>query len=78
MLACSLAKSALVSANTRPTSASVLIIAGRLNVASFVVFTSPWLVLASSSTVHCIKPVPVVGHQAGRQSETGKQAAPGF
>ena len=58
MLACSLAKSALVSDNTRPTSASVLTITGRLNVTSSVVVTSPWLVFASSRTVHCIKAVP--------------------
>jgi len=58
MLACSLAKCALVSDNTKPTSASVLTTPGRLNVTSSVVVTSPALVLASSRTVHCIKPVP--------------------
>jgi len=51
----------LVSDNTRPTSAGVPIIAGRLNVAS-----SPALVLASSRTVHCITPAAlVVRHQTG-------------
>ena len=44
MLACSLANSVLVSASTRPTSASVLTIAGRLNVTSSVDFTSLALV----------------------------------
>ena len=58
MLACSLASSGLVSDNTRPASASVLTTAGRLNVTSSVVVTSPRLVLASSRTVHCIMPVP--------------------
>ena len=58
MLACSLAKSALVPDDTRPTSASVLTTLGRLNVTSSVVVTSPWLVFASSRTVHCIKSVP--------------------
>jgi len=36
----------------------VLTTTGRLNVTSAVVVTSPALVLASSRTVHCIKPVP--------------------
>ncbi len=66
MLACSLASSVLVSDNTRPISASVPIIAGRLNVASSVVVTSPELVLASSRTVYCITPATlVVRHQTG-------------
>ena len=47
MLACSLAKSALLSSSMRPTSASVLTTAGRLNVTSSVVFTSPAEALAS-------------------------------
>jgi len=62
MLACSV----LVSDNTRPISASVPIIAGRLNVASSVVVTSPELVLVSSRTVYCITPAAlVVRHQTG-------------
>jgi len=42
------------------------VIAGRLNVASSVVVTSPELVLASGRTVHCITPAAlVVRHQTG-------------
>jgi len=78
MLACSLAKSVLLSASMRPTSASVLIIAGRLNVTSSVVFTSPALVLASSRTVHCIKPAPVVRHQPGRSARDRQATCPRF
>jgi len=79
MLACSLASSALVSDNTRPTSASVLTTAGQLNVTSSVVVTSPWLVLASSRTVHCIKPVsPWSDLNQADQTTFGKPPAPGF
>jgi hypothetical protein len=77
-LACSLANSALVSDNIRPTSASVLTTAGRLNVTSSVVVTSPWLVLASSRTVHCITPVPVVRHQPGRSARDRQAIRPRF
>ncbi len=79
MLTCSLANSAFVSDNTRPTSASVLTTPGRLTVASCVVVTSPWLVLASSRTVHCITPAVLMsGISQADQSAKGKQAAPGF
>ncbi len=78
MLTCSLAKSVLVSASNRPTSASVLTTPGRLNVASSVVFTLSWLVLASSRTVHCIKPAPVVRHQPGRSGHDRQAACPRF
>jgi len=48
----------------RPTSASVLITAGRLIVTNSVVVTSPALVVISSRTVHCITPAAlVVRHQ---------------
>jgi len=78
MLACSLAKSVLLSSSRRPISASVLIIAGRLNVTSSVVFTSPWLVFASSRTVHCIKPALVVRHQPGRSDRDEQATCPRF
>jgi len=66
MLACSLDSSVLVSASIRPTSASVLTTPGLLNATNSVVLTSPALVLASSRTVHCIKPFALmVRHQPG-------------
>ncbi len=78
MLACSLARSVLVSDSTKPTSASVLTTAGRLNVTSSVVI-SPALVLASDRTVHCITlAAPWSGISQALQPEMGKQAAPGF
>jgi len=42
-----------------------------------VVFASVWLALASSRTVHCIRPTFVVRHQPGRPARR-RQAAPGF
>jgi len=79
MLACSLANSALVSDNIRPTSASVLIIAGRLSVTSSVVVTSPALVLASSRTVHCITPAALmVKHQPHRSARQRQAGCPRF
>ena len=60
MLVCSLAESAFVSDSTRPTSASVLSITGRLNLTNSVVVTPPSLVLASNHTVHCITPAALM------------------
>lgn len=42
------------------------------------VFTPPALVVASSSTVHCIKPVPVVRRQPGRLARDGQAGCSKF
>jgi len=79
MLACSLARSVLLSASTRPISASVPTTPGRLNLTSSVVFTSPALVRASSRTVHCITPAAlVVRRQPGQSARDGQVACPKF
>ena len=63
-------------ASTRPISASVLTTPGRLSVTSSVVFTSPWLVFASSRTVHCIQPAPVVRRQPGPSAQNRQARCP--
>src|SRR5688572_19483455 len=78
MLACSAARSALVSASVRPISASPPVTIGRSNLANSVVFTSPWSVLASSRTVHRITPALVARHQAGRSPRDRQTACPRF
>ena len=80
MLACSLAKNVLVPASRRPISASVLIIAGRLNLTSSVVFTSPALVLVPSRTAHSITPAALIvrnqPHRSARQGQAGCRSSP--
>lgn len=75
----SLAKSVSLSASMRPTSVSVLIIAGQLNVTNAVVFTSPALVVASSRTVQCITPaVLMLRHQPGLANRDDQATRPRF
>lgn len=75
MLACSLANSVLVSASIGPISASVLTTAGRLNVTSSVVLTSPSLVFAFNRTVHCITPVALMVRRQPGRSARDRQAS---
>src|SRR5215208_4815341 len=78
MITCSLVRTALASDSARPSSASVPSTTGRPIVTSSVVLTSPCSVLASSRTVHCIRPALVVRPQPGRSARDRQAACPRF
>src|SRR5918993_575750 len=78
MLACSLARTAFASDSARPSSASMPPTPGRPIVTSSVVSTSPVSVLASSRTVHRIRPALVVRPQPGQSARDRQAACPRF
>src|SRR5215213_7553719 len=78
MLACSLARTDFASDSARPSSASVPPTTGRPIVTSSVVSTSPVSVLASSRTVHRIRPALVVRPQPGQSARDRQAACPRF
>src|SRR4051812_3999016 len=78
MLACSLARIDFASDSARPSSASVPPTTGRPIVTSSVVSTSPVSVLASSRTVHRIRPALVVRPQPGQSARDRQAACPRF
>src|ERR671910_3430902 len=78
MVACSLARTAFASDSARPSSASVPPTTGRPIVTSSVVSPSPVSVLASSRTVHRIRPALVVRPQPGQSARDRQAACPRF
>src|SRR3954451_16637464 len=78
MLACSLARIDFASDSARPSSASVPPTTGRPIVTSSVLSTSPVPVLASSRTVHRIRPALVVRPQPGQSARDRQAACPRF